>query len=179
MQPTSALFDDYDPPMLIVTAAGPDGPSGCLVGFSTQCSIFPRRLLVCLSVLNRTADVAATATALGVHVLGADQRALAELFGGESGDDVDKFAGLDWRRGASGAPIVHECARWVEGVVLDRLPLGDHTGYLLEVTDSGSGPHSGVLRMRDVSKMEPGHPAEEVLDPEPVDRPAAPADQAR
>src|SRR6478735_1115661 len=80
------FVDRLDYPMFIVTAAaagtgGRVDRSGCLVGFATQCSIEPERLLVCLSKKNHTYQVARTAVALGVHVPGARQRELAELFG--------------------------------------------------------------------------------------------------
>ena len=48
------LILSTDPSMLIVTANGPDGAAGCLVGFSTQASIQPERHLVVLSKENRT-----------------------------------------------------------------------------------------------------------------------------
>jgi NADH-quinone oxidoreductase subunit J len=56
-------FDDVmgvlDRSMIIVTTCGADGErSGCLVGFSTQCSIDPGRFLVCLSRTNHTFAVA-------------------------------------------------------------------------------------------------------------------------
>ena len=39
---------------LVVTAAAGDDREGCLVGFATQASIDPPRILVCLSVENAT-----------------------------------------------------------------------------------------------------------------------------
>ncbi|MGH2689045.1 MAG: flavin reductase [Actinomycetota bacterium] len=48
------FFDKVDVAMYIVTVASASGPSGCLVGFSTQCSIKPPRLLVCLSEKDHT-----------------------------------------------------------------------------------------------------------------------------
>src|SRR3954454_23697572 len=81
-----------DTPMAIVTAAAPDGRrSGCLVGFWAQCSIHPPRVLACISKTNHTFAVPTDAAVLAVHWLGADNRDLAELFGGESGDAIDKF----------------------------------------------------------------------------------------
>ncbi|MHB1539220.1 MAG: flavin reductase [Solirubrobacteraceae bacterium] len=53
--------------MAIVTAAADGERSGCLVGFATQCSIEPRRFLVCISVLNRTFEIAQRSNALAVH----------------------------------------------------------------------------------------------------------------
>src|SRR5581483_8280772 len=62
------LAAHLDSPMVIVTAAAPDGRrSGCLVGFFTQCSIHPPRLLPCISKANHTFEVARAAPVLAVH----------------------------------------------------------------------------------------------------------------
>src|SRR5438128_2042182 len=96
------LVATLDYPMFVVTCASPDGVerSGCLVGFTSQCSIPPPRFMVWISVKNHTFEVARRATHLGVHVLPADDPAgLAELFGGETGDEVDKFERCAWHEG--------------------------------------------------------------------------------
>ena len=71
------LVSELDYPMFIVTVAASGELAGCLVGFTTQCSIDPPRFLVCLSVKNRTYRVAKRADALVVHLLpqGADELA--------------------------------------------------------------------------------------------------------
>jgi len=62
------LVGDLDYPMFIVTTRSTKGErAGCLVGFATQCSIDPPRVLVCISRANRTYRVAEDAEALGVH----------------------------------------------------------------------------------------------------------------
>ena len=55
---------------------------------------------------------------LGVHCVPADAPALAELFGGETGDEVDKFARCEWHDGPEGVPILDACANWFVGRVL-------------------------------------------------------------
>ena len=54
------LVAAVDYPMYVVTAAVPDERerSGCLVGFATQCSMDPPRMIVCLSRTNHTYRVA-------------------------------------------------------------------------------------------------------------------------
>ena len=96
----NALVSELDYPMFVVTTAAGGERAGCLVGFATQSSIDPPRFLVCLSKQNRTYRVARDADLLAVHSLPADATDLAELFGGETGDRVDKFAQCDWRPGA-------------------------------------------------------------------------------
>ena len=80
-----------DPPIVIVTTCAGEQRSGCVVGFSTQCSIKPPRWLVCISEKNATFDVVNRADVVAVHVLAQENRDLAELFGGETDDEVDKF----------------------------------------------------------------------------------------
>lgn len=157
----AAMVGRLDYPMFVVTAADADGPSGCLAGFVTQCSIHPPRFLVCVSEKNHTAPVAERSAALGLHLLGADQHDLASVFGELTGDRTDKFSGVTWHPGVTGAPILEECAAWVEGRVLGRHDLGDHVGHLVEPVDGGAGDHPGELTFSQVRDLEPGHPADE------------------
>src|SRR5437764_14522257 len=83
------LAAGLDAPMVIVTAAAPDGRrSGCLVGFWTQCSIHPPRVLACVSKANHTFPVAVAAPVLAVHCLAGDDRRMAERYGGLTGAAV-------------------------------------------------------------------------------------------
>ena len=111
-----AIMSDVDPPSYVVTAADGDDRAGCLVGFATQCSIDPPRFGVWLSKLNRTYRVAQTSTTLVVHLLRDGDGDLAGRFGGETGDEVDKFAGIDWSPGPEGCPVI-ERLDWFAGSV--------------------------------------------------------------
>jgi flavin reductase (DIM6/NTAB) family NADH-FMN oxidoreductase RutF len=153
------LTADLDYPMLVVTAAQGEDRQGCLVGFASQCSISPLRFMVWISKVNHTARVAATASVLAVHLLSSDDRPLAELFGEETGDDVDKFERCRWHTGPSGAAILDDCRRWFVGRVMERVDTGDHTGYLLEPLTSHVAPWDGQLGYQEVRDLEPGHPA--------------------
>ncbi len=156
----SELTSALDYPMFVVTAASPSGePSGCLVGFATQCSIRPARYLVCLSQRNHTHGVASRASALAVHLLGRDQRHVAELFGGATGDEVDKFARCPWVWGPRGSPMLVECPHRFVGNVLERLDVGDHTAYLLEVEAAFGDGDLQLLTFQQVRDLEPGHGA--------------------
>src|SRR5215211_1057835 len=115
-----SLVGELEYPMLIVTAAAAGERAGCLIGFATQTSIEPGHYLVCISEKNRTHRVAARAEILAVHFLRSDQGDLAELFGGETGDEIDKFERCDWHEGPGAAPIVEACGNWFAGEVLER-----------------------------------------------------------
>ena len=85
--------------MVIVTTVAGGHRSGCLVGFHTQCSIDPPRYAVWLSEANHTCRVGAAADHFAVHWVPSDRHDLAELFGGTTGDEVDKFDRCDWTAG--------------------------------------------------------------------------------
>jgi len=155
----SNLVGDLDYPMMIVTAAAGDEKAGCLVDFATQCSIDPPLFAVWLSRKNHTFRVAQKADVLTVHFPSADDGALAALFGGETGDEVDKFTRCRWREGSSQAPVLQDCARWFTGRIIQRIPTEDHVGYLLEPLAVSSGPWAGQLGFQSARHISPGHEA--------------------
>jgi flavin reductase (DIM6/NTAB) family NADH-FMN oxidoreductase RutF len=149
-----------DAPMTIVTATDGSQLAGCLIGFETQCSMEPRRWLVCVSKVNATYAIARAASVLVVHLLRADQHALARLFGAETGFHADKFAHCAWRSGPGGTPILAGCD-WIAGRVIERVDAGDHVAHLLDVIDAGQehpagSPDLGFQAARDIP---PGNPA--------------------
>jgi flavin reductase (DIM6/NTAB) family NADH-FMN oxidoreductase RutF len=154
------VVDLLDYPMFVVTARAGDELSGCLVGFATQVSIDPRRFLIGLSEANHTLRIAERADRLAVHVLDRDDKQLAELFGGETGDEVDKFARCRWQAGPDRVPTLDDAPAWFSGRILGRYPVGDHVGFLIE-------PDAAQIRRNDVRPLtfarvrdiEPGHPA--------------------
>ncbi len=156
-------FDDFveglDYPMFVVTTANDGHRAGCLVGFTTQASIDPPRMLVCLSVKNHTYRVAQEAEYLAVHVLGPEQGDLAELFGGSTGDEVDKFTRCRWSTGPGAVPLLDDCQRRIVGRILERHPYGDHVGFLLEPVDLDVARTGAGLSFEEVQDMDPGHSA--------------------
>jgi flavin reductase (DIM6/NTAB) family NADH-FMN oxidoreductase RutF len=132
---------------------------GCLVGFASQCSIGPDRFVVWLSQRNHTYGIAQHATILAVHGLGEGQRHLAELFGTQTGDEVDKFERCSWRAGPGGVPIVNECPRWFVGDILDTAGWGDHTGFLLAPGEAAGAADASPLMFSAVRDLTAAHPA--------------------
>ncbi|MFK0216610.1 flavin reductase family protein [Streptomyces vinaceus] len=156
-----AFADVLDGPVYVVTVAASGTRSGCLVGFASQCSIRPPRFVVWLSKLNHTFRVAQSASHLAVHVLDHAEGPLAELFGGETGDRVDKFARVDWRPSADGSPLLAGARAWFVGRIETRLDAGDHVGFVLAPTEVSPPVPTppALLRYGDVKDIAPGHPA--------------------
>jgi flavin reductase (DIM6/NTAB) family NADH-FMN oxidoreductase RutF len=151
------LVGELDYPMIIVTAAAAGRRGGCLIGFATQCSISPPRFVVYLSDKNRTFRIACEAEALGVHFLSTSDDDLARLFGAETGDEVDKFAGLEWHEGAAGTPLIDRCANRFVGRVLHRQVAGDHVGFLLEPIEAARGEELQPFPFQRAKRIDPGH----------------------
>ncbi|MFE9441911.1 flavin reductase family protein [Streptomyces sp. NPDC006602] len=158
-----AFIDRLDPDMYVVTACANGERAGCLVGFASQCSIHPVRFVVWLSKVNRTYRVARDARFLAVHLLTREQRELAELFGGRTGDTTDKFQHVGVRKEHGGALVLEEAAAWFVGAVVLRADGGDHVGFVLEPVAGGARAEADdgpVLRLDDASTIEPGHPVD-------------------
>ncbi|MEU2284518.1 flavin reductase family protein [Streptomyces sp. NPDC013178] len=155
------FIDRLNPDLCIVTAVAGEERAGCLVGFASQCSMRPVRFVVWLSKVNRTYEVARRADFLAVHLLTRQQFELAALFGGETGDRVDKFAHVRWTQGHGGAVVLQDALAWFVGRVEQHVEGGDHVGFVLDPVQSGGqekddgGP---LLRLADALTIDPGHP---------------------
>ena len=154
--PFERLVATLDYPLYVVTTALQNRPAGCLIGFATQCSIHPPRFLACISKKNHTLQLAQRAACLAVHIIEEKDKNIAELFGGETGDEVDKFARVSWHL-AHGVPILDTCQRWFAGSVLEQIDLGDHVGFLLEPIDTEQDGTSGQLTFQQARDIDPGH----------------------
>ena len=87
-------------------------------------------------------------------------RGVAELFGGQTGDRIDKFDHCEWSAGPAGMPILAAASAWFVGRIVDRFDVGDHVGHLLEPI-SGVSPDGfdDWLSFSDVHDLNPGHEA--------------------
>ncbi|WP_235735710.1 flavin reductase family protein [Nocardioides alcanivorans] len=156
------LMAAVDAPLIVVTTALDGEKAGCLAGFHTQSSIGPAGYCVWLSKANHTYRVGLRATHFAVHFLTDADMALAERFGTLSGEDTDKFAGLDLETGAGGVPLLTACPN---RMALERVTIlddgGDHVCLTTRVLSAESGADFAPLRLSDASHLDPGHESEE------------------
>jgi flavin reductase (DIM6/NTAB) family NADH-FMN oxidoreductase RutF len=153
------LVAQLDYPMFIATVAADGERAGCLVGFATQCSIHPPRFLAGISDKNRTYRVARGAGSMAVHLVPESATELAELFGGETGDELDKFERCDWRPGPEGVPLLDGCPNRFVGRIVERVEFGDHLGMVLEPFFAEEDERSGQLGFHRAKRIDPGHEA--------------------
>lgn len=107
-------------------------PHGLAASSFTSVSLDPPLVSVCIGRSSTTWPRLRTAPRIGVSVLGAHQ---AEAGRTLSSSGVDRFADIAWRSSADGAVFVEGAAAWLETVVENVFPAGDHEIILLRVLD--------------------------------------------
>ncbi|MFF0743467.1 flavin reductase family protein [Streptomyces sp. NPDC004111] len=116
----------------LVTASGADGrPAGMAVQSFSSVSLDPPLICFCPAHTSSTWPRIRAAGRFAVNILGADQRDLCGQF---AVTGSDKFAGVDWRPGANGAPLIAGVLATVECELADVLDGGDHAIALGRVT---------------------------------------------
>ena len=93
--------------------------------------------------------------AFTINVLKADQIELARHFGLVSGRQTNKLAGVHWRPGLSGAPILLDTLAYVECELATVVPAGDHELVLGKVVDGALlAPDGQPLQYRDTHNID-------------------------
>lgn len=115
----------------IVTARAADGrPVGLTVNSFSSVSLAPPLVLWSLGSRAGSLAVFEAATHFAIHILGAQQRALAERFATR---DIDRFADVAWHDGPGGVPVLDEAAAVFECRSRNRHVEGDHVIFIGEV----------------------------------------------
>lgn len=156
------LMSAANPAMIVVTTAADNEKAGCLVGFHSQSSISAGHYCLWLSKANHTYRVALEATHFGVHFLTTDDLGMAEHFGTLTGENTDKFAGMDVSIDDTGVPLLGDCPNHM---LLERIALlddgGDHVCVTARVLWARAEDPFTPLRTADAAHLSPGHASEE------------------
>jgi flavin reductase (DIM6/NTAB) family NADH-FMN oxidoreductase RutF len=156
------LMDSADPPLIVLTTVAEDERAGCVVGFHTQSSITPPHYCVWLSKANHTYRVGLRATHFAVHFLTEADLSIAERFGTVSGEDTDKFAGLDVDLDENGVPLLGACPNRMS---LERIAVlddgGDHVCLATRVRSAATSGSFVPLRLSSAAHLDPGHESDE------------------
>ena len=112
----------------VITAGSPDGkPVGLTCNSFASVSLNPPLVLWSLASYSPNRGVFQNASHFAVNVLSASQRQLAQQFAVSA---TDKFAGVKWRRGLGGAPLLSDTVASFECRAMDRYYGGDHVIFL-------------------------------------------------
>ncbi len=130
------LMASTNPSLVVLTTTAADEQAGCLVGFHAQSSTTPQHYCLWLSKANHTYRVSLRAAHFAVHFLTTADLALAERFGTLSGEDTDKFVGLDLDPSKNGVPLLKACPNMMR---LERIAvLHDGSDHICLTTKVGS-----------------------------------------
>jgi flavin reductase (DIM6/NTAB) family NADH-FMN oxidoreductase RutF len=140
----------YATGVTVVTAIGPNGPSGATANAVTSLSLDPPLMLACLDRGSRTLTSVRAQGRFGVNALAAGQEALARRFSGKN-PEAEKWESIEWSE-SDELPRLAGALMWVACELRDLIDGGDHlilTGNV-EAVDSRAGHpllfHRGAYR---------------------------------
>ena len=122
---------------LIGTGAG-KRRNAMTAAWVTQASGRPPIVLVAVGKTHYTSELIPEAGAFSLNVLSADQYELARKCGFGTGRYTDRLAGLETVTKATGAPVLAECAAYLDCELVSQFPIGDHIVFAGQVVDAGS-----------------------------------------
>jgi len=130
----------------IVTALDPDGaPRGFTASGMSSLSLNPRLLLICVNAASATLSAIQEQGVFAVNILAEQQRELAQRFASRL---PDKFAGVEWQPGATGAPLMAGSLAHAECRVYRVYEGGDHVVILGEVVAAAASDAVPLLYFR-------------------------------
>jgi flavin reductase (DIM6/NTAB) family NADH-FMN oxidoreductase RutF len=115
-----------------VAAIIDDRAVGLAASSFTSVSLEPPLVSVCVAHSSTTWPVLRGAKRLGVSVLAAGQEAAGRQL---AASNLDRFAGLGWRRTSWGAVLLDGAAAWLDCSVEAQHRAGDHDIVVLRVHD--------------------------------------------
>lgn len=138
-----AAFRNHPAGVAVITADAGDGPVGLTATSVISVSASPALLVFSLSAFSSTAPALARAETLVVHLLGADQMALAKTF---ATSGIDRFADTSgWSRLVTGEPVLNDAPTWLRGRIVDRMQAGDSTVVAVQVLQASvTAPAGGA-----------------------------------
>ena len=108
----------------IVTAMSPtNGPIGFTANSFTSVSLAPPLILVCIAKSAAGYAIYNAASAYCVNILAQNQHDLAGTFAARG---ADKFSGVSWHQGATGAPILDGSVGHFDCAAHEMVEAGDH-----------------------------------------------------
>jgi flavin reductase (DIM6/NTAB) family NADH-FMN oxidoreductase RutF len=115
----------------IITVRSPDGGLfGLTANSFNSVSLEPPLVLWSLARRANAMPVFAHGTHYAINILAADQMQLAQRFATR---DIDRFAGVAWREGAGGAPLLDGAVATFECANRSQYEEGDHVIFVGEV----------------------------------------------
>lgn len=127
-------------------------PVGCTISSFLSVSLEPPIVAVSLAQSTSTLAHLVANRQFGISVLSSSQGGVAEVFASREVDHAERFAGIRWRHGQTGVPVLDNGLSTIECDIHDIVPAGDHylvLGRVVSLFASGWGSplvhHQGTL----------------------------------
>jgi flavin reductase (DIM6/NTAB) family NADH-FMN oxidoreductase RutF len=129
------VFRNHPAGVAVITADAGDGPVALTATSVFSVSAEPPLLVFSLSEGSSSAPTIARADTVIVHLLGSDQRDLAELC---ATSGVDRFADTAiWDRLLTGEPYFPGANAWIRGRIIERMGAGGSTVVAVHALQAG------------------------------------------
>ena len=135
MNQVELLFRRLTIGVYVVGAAHNEQRDAFTAAWVTQVSFNPLLLALSINPENASWPLVRDSSAFTVNVLKQGQLEIARRFGTRSARNHDKLAGVHWRPGRSGAPVLDDALAYFDCEVVDHLAAGDHELLLGRVVD--------------------------------------------
>ncbi len=130
----------------VVTARdSSDADCGMTVSAFSSLSLEPPLVLVCVEQRCKMHHVLMSTSQFAVNILALGQEAIARRFAERC---EDRFQGIGYSRGITGAALLNDTLAYVECNLVDRYPGGDHTIFVGEVIAAAVRPERPLLYYR-------------------------------
>jgi flavin reductase (DIM6/NTAB) family NADH-FMN oxidoreductase RutF len=120
----------------VVTTRLEDQANGMTAAWVSQVSLNPLLIMASIAPSRYSHRLIRDSGTFAINVLDSSQVELAKRFGYKSGRKVDKFAGLEWVSGATGAPILPQAYAYFDLKLVDTFSAGDHTLFVGQVVEA-------------------------------------------
>lgn len=127
----------------VATVRGEAGePHGLTINSFTSVSLDPPLVLICIDYRAQVLEVFVRAKHYAVNILGEAQQDISNRFAYRT---EDRFAGVEWTAGETGAPLIAGALAAIECVTRQIIEGGDHTILLAEAVAIHAGAGDPLL----------------------------------
>ena len=146
------VLELIDREVWIVTAAAGAQAGGLVATWVSSASIDPEQptMLVGIAPNHFTAELVNESGAFALHLLAESQIDLVWRFALTSGRGTNKLAGLAYRPGINGNPILEDCLAWLDCRVVARYDAGDRLFFWADVVSGKVQRVGAALREKQV-----------------------------
>ncbi len=130
--------------LFVVTSVHEGRPNGMVNNTVFQITDAPLQVLLGMDKRHLTTEYLEKSNVFAVNMLTLADLKLVKKFGFKSGRELDKFAGIDWTPGVTGAPLLKTAGHF-EARIKSKLDAGTHTVFLAEVVQGMVQPEAAIL----------------------------------